>query len=164
MKRFPIGVLLDSFRLAPEEAMRRAAALGVKGVQVYATKGELAPENMDAAKRRMEDARATPDVHLEQEADQLNARCLTFGLMLIPLLYLPLSCAPDRVPAVGLPMLPDLTRVLLLNRFPADSPERLSLCWEVNRTLSRLEQELKKAEEIIKKVPSQDFSPARFLK
>ena len=52
MKRFPIGVLLDSFRLAPEEAMRRAAALGVKGVQVYATKGDLAPENMDAAKRR----------------------------------------------------------------------------------------------------------------
>ncbi|MBS6860524.1 MAG: sugar phosphate isomerase/epimerase [Clostridiales bacterium] len=52
MKRFSIGVLLDSFRLAPEEAMRRAAALGVKGVQVYATKGDLAPENMDAAKRR----------------------------------------------------------------------------------------------------------------
>lgn len=120
--------------------------------------------DMDAAKRRMEDARATPDVHLEQEADQLNARCLTFGRMLIPLLYLPLSCAPDRVPAVGLPMLPDLTRVLLLNRFPADSPERLSLCWEVNRTLSRLEQELKKAEEIVEKAPAQDFSPARSLK
>ena len=41
MKRFSIGVLLDSFRLAPEEAMRRAAALGVKGVQVYATKGDI---------------------------------------------------------------------------------------------------------------------------
>ena len=52
MKRFSIGVLLDSFRLPPQDAMRRAAALGAEGVQVYATRGELAPENMDAGKRR----------------------------------------------------------------------------------------------------------------
>lgn len=52
MKRFSIGVLLDSFRLSPSEAMRRAAALGAEGIQVYATRGELAPENMDTQKRR----------------------------------------------------------------------------------------------------------------
>ena len=34
MKRFSIGVLLDSFRLSPSEAMRRAAALGAEGIQV----------------------------------------------------------------------------------------------------------------------------------
>lgn len=52
MKRFSIGVLLDSFRMKPEDALRRAAALGAEGVQIYATKGELAPEQMDTQKRR----------------------------------------------------------------------------------------------------------------
>ena len=52
MKRFSIGVLLDSFRMKPEDALRRAAALGAEGVQIYATKGELAPEQMDTPKRR----------------------------------------------------------------------------------------------------------------
>ena len=51
-KRFSVGVLLDSFRLPPEEAMKKAAALGLEGIQVYATQGELAPENMTAEKRR----------------------------------------------------------------------------------------------------------------
>lgn len=52
MKRFSVGVLLDSFRLEPEEAMRKASELGLEGIQVYATKGALAPENMNADARR----------------------------------------------------------------------------------------------------------------
>ncbi len=120
--------------------------------------------DMDDAERRMKKAQATPDVRLEQEADLLNARCLMFGRMLIPLLYLPLSCSPDRVPAVGLPLLPELARTLLLKRFPAGSPEHLSLCWEINRTLNRLEQKLRKAEELVGKAPGQVFSPAFSLK
>lgn len=52
MYQFPIGVMLDSFRLETEEAVKRAAKIGAKGLQMYATKGEFAPENMPAKKRR----------------------------------------------------------------------------------------------------------------
>ncbi len=46
MYPFSIGVLLDSFRTNWREALKLAAQTGVSGIQVYATKGELAPENM----------------------------------------------------------------------------------------------------------------------
>lgn len=52
MYHFSIGVLLDSFRTDVPAAMRRAASLGLDGIQVYATEGDMAPENMDAARRR----------------------------------------------------------------------------------------------------------------
>lgn len=52
MYNFPIGVMLDSFRKPPKEALLLAAASGADGIQLYATHGELAPENMDAAARR----------------------------------------------------------------------------------------------------------------
>lgn len=52
MYQFPIGVMLDSFRLETEEAVKRAAKIGAKGLQMYATKGEFAPENMPTKKRR----------------------------------------------------------------------------------------------------------------
>lgn len=52
MYGFPIGVMLESFRLPVDEALDRAAAIGAEGIQVYTTKGERAPENMDGAKRR----------------------------------------------------------------------------------------------------------------
>lgn len=52
MYNFPIGVMLDSFRKSPKEALLLAAASGADGIQLYATHGELAPENMDAAARR----------------------------------------------------------------------------------------------------------------
>lgn len=52
MYNFPIGVMLDSFRKSPKEALLLAAASGADGIQLYATHGELAPENMDAASRR----------------------------------------------------------------------------------------------------------------
>ncbi|MCL2352290.1 MAG: sugar phosphate isomerase/epimerase [Firmicutes bacterium] len=52
MYPFSIGVLLDSFRTDAATALEKARKLGVTGIQVYSTYGELAPENMDAAKRK----------------------------------------------------------------------------------------------------------------
>lgn len=52
MYRFPIGVILESFRTDTKTAIEKAAALGADGIQMYATKGENAPENLSPAKRR----------------------------------------------------------------------------------------------------------------
>jgi len=52
MYPFPIGVMLESFRLPTEQAIRQAAAIGAKGIQMYATKGEHSPENMGAVQCR----------------------------------------------------------------------------------------------------------------
>ena len=52
MGRFPIGVIIDSFRTDIPNAVKKAAAVGAQGIQVYATRGERAPENMTAEKRR----------------------------------------------------------------------------------------------------------------
>ncbi len=52
MYNFPIGVIADSFRKPMPEALRMAAELGAKGVQVYATKGEMSPEELVGPKRR----------------------------------------------------------------------------------------------------------------
>ena len=52
MYQFPIGVMLDSFRLPTDEALDCAQRVGAQGIQVYATRGEMAPENMSAEKRR----------------------------------------------------------------------------------------------------------------
>lgn len=52
MVQFPIGVLLDSFRMETEQAVKKAAEIGAKGLQMYATKGQYAPENLSAADRR----------------------------------------------------------------------------------------------------------------
>lgn len=49
---FSIGVMLESFRLDYQEAIKKAVELGAQGIQVYTTKGDLAPENMSGAKRR----------------------------------------------------------------------------------------------------------------
>ncbi len=51
MYKFPIGVMLDSFCLSTEEAVKKAAEIGASGLQMYATKGEFAPENMNKEKR-----------------------------------------------------------------------------------------------------------------
>lgn len=50
MYQFPIGVMLDSFLLSDAEAIRRAASIGAKGVQMYSTTGVHSPENMTHAK------------------------------------------------------------------------------------------------------------------
>ena len=52
MYPFQIGVLLDSFRLETAAALDKAAELGVKGIQIYATKGEMSPESLTPAKRK----------------------------------------------------------------------------------------------------------------
>lgn len=52
MPRFKLGVLADSFRLPLYEALARAKALGAEGVQLYAVKGEMAPENLGPDDRK----------------------------------------------------------------------------------------------------------------
>lgn len=50
MSRFPIGVIINSFRTDIPTAVKKAAEVGGQGIQVYATYGEMAPENMNAEK------------------------------------------------------------------------------------------------------------------
>ena len=52
MYPFSIGVMLDSFRTDMLTALDKAAALGAQGIQVYATRGEMSPEQMGPEKRR----------------------------------------------------------------------------------------------------------------
>ena len=52
MYRFPIGVIVDSFRTDIRIAIAKAAEIGADGIQMYATKGDRAPENMTPDKRR----------------------------------------------------------------------------------------------------------------
>ncbi len=47
MYNFPIGAMLESFKLPFREAVEKAAALGVKGLQMYMIDGEMAPENLN---------------------------------------------------------------------------------------------------------------------
>ena len=52
MKRFKIGVMVDSFRLGITEGIKKAAEVGAEGIQIYATNGEMAPQNLSASKRK----------------------------------------------------------------------------------------------------------------
>jgi sugar phosphate isomerase/epimerase len=52
MYNFPIGVIIDSFRCDLKEAVKKAAAVGANGIQVYAPRGEMDPDNMTTAKRK----------------------------------------------------------------------------------------------------------------
>lgn len=52
MYKFPIGVMLDSLKLDTVSAIKKAEEIGAVGVQMYATKGEHAPENMTKDMRR----------------------------------------------------------------------------------------------------------------
>lgn len=52
MYKFPIGAMVDSFRLPTREAVLAAAGIGVKGLQMYATSGENAPETLTGQKRK----------------------------------------------------------------------------------------------------------------
>lgn len=50
MYRFPVGVIVDSFRLPMAEAVKKAKEVGAQGIQVYASHGDMAPENMTPQK------------------------------------------------------------------------------------------------------------------
>ncbi len=52
MYSFPIGVILESFCLPTDEAILAAAKLGANGIQMYATSGSHAPENLSAKDRK----------------------------------------------------------------------------------------------------------------
>lgn len=52
MYDFPIGVMLDSFKLSTKNAIEKAALLGAKGLQMYATSGEYSPEALTPGKRK----------------------------------------------------------------------------------------------------------------
>ena len=52
MYSFPIGVMVDSFRLPIRDAIKKAAEIGAKGLQMYATSGENSPENLKGEKRK----------------------------------------------------------------------------------------------------------------
>ncbi len=52
MYRFPIGVIIKSFRVDTRSAIIKAAELGADGIQMYSTQGENSPEELTAAKRR----------------------------------------------------------------------------------------------------------------
>ena len=52
MYQFPIGVMVNSFRCEMHDAIRRAAGIGAKGLQMYSTRGAYAPENLTPAARR----------------------------------------------------------------------------------------------------------------
>ena len=52
MYSFPIGVILESFRTDRSTAIKKAAAIGANGIQMYATQGENSPENLSASDRK----------------------------------------------------------------------------------------------------------------
>ncbi len=52
MSDFSIGIILDSFRKPIPEALSIARQLGAQGVQIYATRGDMAPENLTGQRRR----------------------------------------------------------------------------------------------------------------
>ena len=51
MYKFPIGVMVDSFKLDTKSAILKAAEIGAKGLQMYSTNGENSPENLVGSKR-----------------------------------------------------------------------------------------------------------------
>ncbi len=51
MYDFSIGVILESFKQPIPVALKKAREIGATGIQVYSTYGEMAPENLTAAKK-----------------------------------------------------------------------------------------------------------------
>ncbi len=52
MYSFSIGAIVESFRTDTYEAVKKAAAIGIQGLQMYCTKGEHAPENFSGTERK----------------------------------------------------------------------------------------------------------------
>ncbi len=51
MYKFPIGAILDSFKLDVPTALKKSSELGLDGIQIYSTYGELSPENLKGEKK-----------------------------------------------------------------------------------------------------------------
>jgi len=49
---FKIGIIVDSFRLPVREGILKAAELGAEGIQIYATRGEMMPDELSCSDRR----------------------------------------------------------------------------------------------------------------
>jgi sugar phosphate isomerase/epimerase len=47
-----IGVIVDSFGVGVREGLKKAKAVGAEGVQIYAVKGEMDPDNLSADARK----------------------------------------------------------------------------------------------------------------
>ncbi len=52
MYSFPIGVMVESFRLPLKDAIKKASELGAAGLQMHATGGDTAPDVCVGAKRK----------------------------------------------------------------------------------------------------------------
>ncbi len=52
MNDFKIGVIADSFRVGIDESIKKAANIGAQGLQLYATSGEMSPENLSNRRKR----------------------------------------------------------------------------------------------------------------
>lgn len=52
MVNFPIGVMIDSFKLPMPEALKKAAEIGAKGLQLYATRGNYTARALTPEKRK----------------------------------------------------------------------------------------------------------------
>ena len=52
MGMLKISVIADDLQLPPKEAVRTVSRMGAGGVQLYATRGELTPENLSRSGRR----------------------------------------------------------------------------------------------------------------
>ena len=52
MYKFPIGVIIDSFRCEFNEGIKKAVACGADGIQMYAVSGEFSPENFTPGRRK----------------------------------------------------------------------------------------------------------------
>ena len=48
MSGFKIGIMADCLNLPFRESIEKCAELGADGVQLYAVRGEMSPENMTA--------------------------------------------------------------------------------------------------------------------
>ncbi|PUA38422.1 xylose isomerase [Paenibacillus elgii] len=68
-----IGVISDSFKLPLRESLLKSKELGADGVQIWATKGEMDPANLNAA------ARKDLKVYLDSIGLEISALCGDLG-------------------------------------------------------------------------------------
>ncbi|PYI55798.1 sugar phosphate isomerase/epimerase family protein [Paenibacillus flagellatus] len=68
-----IGVIVDSFGIGVREGLKKAKEVGAQGVQIYAVKGEMDPDNLSpAARRELKD-------YIESLGLEISALCGDLG-------------------------------------------------------------------------------------